>query len=164
MILRPEVIQVLKRLDHYNIPFVIAGGYPRDIALGNKPNDIDIFILHKKSTHTEVFLLYMEDAYHKCSCHEYDDTDFNSYKYDVKGTQINIIVDHVSDSVIDVINDFDFNINQFVLTSSRYYESFCVQYLGGSFGKLQVVSKGSVTEERMSRFKQMAKDTGWLVD
>lgn len=107
-----------------NIPNKIAGGYPRDLAFGVEPKDVDFFVKYNEKVVEEILdrLEQLKLPHHDCA----DDIS-DSKKYPTKdgeeegrvsrvikvGDFVDIIfVNHPLSKVTD---NFDFNINQYEL-------------------------------------------------
>lgn len=115
-----------------NIPYVIAGGYPRDLHFGVPPKDIDFFIKYSKSVEKSLIKLLEElgldhtvykqgmslDDFGDSSQDACEDGYGSALTEGVKtvikvGDYVDLIL--VSDRIDRVTTKFDFNINQFEL-------------------------------------------------
>lgn len=163
MIFNNNVQSVLKALNENNINYIIAGGYQRDIFFGRQPKDIDIFIYGDVDTN-EVIKLISDYKKFNLALQEinesYNGDEFTALRLLGDQVDLNVIVVHIAQTATDVLNWFDFNLNQFILevTQTNVTRSMCAKFVGDNFGEL-VNIKGQVN--RVEKMRAIATQVGW---
>ncbi len=164
-----DVVNLLNRLD---LDYIIAGGYPRDISLGVEPKDMDIAIynytdeaLNKLRNFLELHKM-LGTVYTNSSMSDRDPridcviTTNEEYDLDF------IVWNEVYDSYDKILDNFDVNLNQFILQKMIVGDGYVPIFVGNDFGTL-VELRGDVvttaTEERRYKMQQKALSFGWNV-
>lgn len=127
-----EVEKVLKLIAQHTFGCVVAGGYPRDIHFGLKPKDIDICMYNfHPDDYAERVLL--DSLFHKLQDYKvinisslFDDKDEEYIVNDARvyavwnlpELGVDIILYNDCYQWSDVVNQFDFNLNQFIIPST----------------------------------------------
>jgi len=164
MINKPEVQQLLQLLDNMKVGYVIAGGYPRDIHHGVKPNDLDIFLLAPDQRQIDAVYLWGEVNGTVLNDGEYeaDFSDFLSFKVlsDPKELKVNIILTRYTWPE-QVWYNFDYNINQYVLKPVIDCDGvkWVSQFVGTHEKELTDLNPCNV--ERQMKMYEKAKQLGW---
>lgn len=150
-------------LSNLNIPNVVMGGYPRDLASGREPKDLDICVystdIHSKSWKVLVSMLNELDMLDSrfLGMPEYQDSRvLEVIKLKCK---IDIVVWN-RQSILEIINSFDYNINQWLLIDER------PTFFGDNFGVLtQIKAEGyNVSELREQHIIAIAQELNWDVE
>jgi len=165
--LRTNVIfkKVEEELDRLRLTWGVAGGWCRDVNQQQKPKDIDIIVSNwdyiSKGQHDELDVFvkdYLETDHTKT-------TDDDAYEggrlkrvLTLKGGIDIIFWSPEYKTVEDVVDAFDFNINQFMLSTMGE-----IVFMGENKGVLHV-TVDRLTELSMARLDKMrgkATDLGW---
>jgi hypothetical protein len=140
------------------IQAVIAGGYARDIALKRTPRDIDIIV--PRADELAVFMALLDihlDWVHYAegaSCTQPEVSDRLKAVFSCKELGIDVIMYRAS-TVMDCLDEFDFNINQFILLNGL------PEFMGEAYGFTLSVRGDDVTEERYAKIEALANEVGW---
>lgn len=104
-----------------DIPYVIAGGFPRDIHFGAEPRDIDVWVQYTPTVANDITetLQRLEVSFTAMDCQKiaegYGDTGDLEMEQLFKIKDIDIII--VDRPIKDICEHFDYNLNQFVWSS-----------------------------------------------
>ena len=175
-----EFNAILALAAEYNITLVVAGGYPRDLAFGREPKDLDICVYNTTEKAWYEFLdqlckydLVLEEYSEADSVSSTGD-DRVSYVIKVKGNIDIILWNDSFESMESVINNFDFNVNQWILGfetdfEGTPYNNIPKPIFKGDFktyGKLiEIRNDGySVSNCRKAKFQDHAKEINWSIE
>ena len=156
-------------IDRNSVKWSVAGGYPRDLANGLTPRDCDIVAygfgssaaIYEFQQRLSNFVLGL-GVYSTESCgSEYVN---NRIEGVVKTTEdIDIILwNPEHQTVQDVIDNFDFNINQYIMVQT-FSGVYIARFKGMVFGVLHQLRNSDVTPERKSKMIYHALLMDWKV-
>lgn len=130
---RQEVQDVLKKLQNLLFDFVIAGGYPRDLALGRQPKDVDICIYNyhpedaAEMKFTEMLYSWLKEKGLIKTVHDEDEQlsydDARIHRVWSLNCDVDIIFWNAANEW-EVLRNFDFNINQYIWDATRQLPMF----------------------------------------
>lgn len=146
----------IKLMEHSGIAFIVAGGYPRDLYVGKEPKDLDIFVVDMNAV--ERMLYSVNITYVPCPYYSDDENDYR-IKRVIKIGNIDIIEcnERCENPINQVLDYFDFNINQFVLING------IPTFVGENYGTLERCSDVELPEQRINHIKNKAIERGWDV-
>jgi hypothetical protein len=147
---------ITKILELYNIDAIVAGGYPRDLAFGEIPKDMDIFVVDFNSVLDLCDSLNIRYTLFE----NYESTgETNRFGRVLKIGDVDIIecATHIEHPINQVLDLFDYNINQWCLINDKPV------FVGQNFGTLERASKECVTEKRIQYITKKAIKRGWNV-
>ncbi|NRA77151.1 MAG: hypothetical protein HRU18_02990 [Pseudoalteromonas sp.] len=147
----------------------IAGGFPRDIYLGNAPRDIDIIVAQQGYKEFSLDILFKIEQFLKTlgnvETHlDYDDSQAKNEAISVCFKIPELCIDIILfsrgyDTFQSVIQSFDANINMFILDSVDGQ----VKFLGQNQGTLEFSNYPMCTPApyRMNKILKLAQAAGW---
>lgn len=122
------------------VPYVIAGGFPRDIHFGVEPKDIDVWIQFDGLMYSDIsrigrienFLINIGMPHKviniKIQSDKYGDISPNDMVFLIQVAGIDFIV--VDKPVFNIIESFDYNLNQFMWINDK------PEFMGSTLEKL----------------------------
>ena len=139
--------------------FAIAGGYARDMFYGVMPKDIDVIVVgHMDPTRLMDAMKehgYILDGSSVASGEE--STWKYVWQFSCPGKlDVDVLVSYEA-SVLQAIDTFDCNLNQFILWNGE------PSYLGGGNSVLRFTGRRQVGDDRRAYIEQKARDLGWVV-
>ena len=156
-------------LDRSGVLWSVAGGYPRDLANGLTPRDCDIVLFgFGSSPAIYQFEQGLVDFVHSLGIYsaetcgaEYENPRIGGV---IKTTEN---IDLISwspehQTVKDVVDNFDYNINQYIMARGLSGE-YLIRFQGLDFGVLQQLRNSDVTPERKSKMIEHALRMDWKV-
>lgn len=158
------IFEVLKKL---NLNFVIAGGYPRDLANFQEPRDMDIFVYNlpfqgRNEVINEIQTFLKSTGWDAIAMLGYDGLRNDIYAVLKTTVDIDIIFCEVEmQSELSVTDSFDYNINQYILdltTGKPVFVGHCPETL------LEVRLESYRSDRWFDRKNKMinkAKECGW---
>lgn len=161
-------LQVQARTDNC----MIAGGYARDLKFSRPARDMDIIVYGTPAYYATVVPLmrYLQNAGlldEESTSECYDEYEALSYRLlGVLKTTCNVDIIFWGDDYKteqDVIDTFDYNINQFVLRTSLDGTMPTAEYLGKNYGALQQVRDDGITAKRKKHVEDIAWEAGWRI-
>lgn len=164
MITKKEVSNATDIIEGLDIMYLIAGGYPRDLAHGVEPKDLDIMVvgdeesfnrLCQKVPFTEKFLSSNSGI---DQCDEYDDP-FVTGVIKV-GPNVDIVMWNVDlfCNPLEVVQfGFDFNINQYIMNKVTDKPTF----IGKDLGILKPIRFEELKQSRVSKVVKICEKLGW---
>lgn len=170
MINLEQVDKVLTKLKSLLFDFSILGGYARDLHYGLTPKDIDVCIYnyhpldHAESQFRQMLLEYLDKEDLLKEVHSEGSANSDSRVHLVLSLTcgMDLIFWEAKDKW-DVLNNFDFNINQFEYN----WETKKTEFLGSNQGELVQIRQDFRTEEqltkRLTRCKEIAEAIHWSV-
>ena len=140
----------------HGIKHIVAGGYVRDMYLGVPPKDIDIFV--KNVDDVEQLMKELRVQYQ--SFPHYEEIETNRIRGVIKIGAIDIIgTSEAADTPLDqVMNHFDYNINQFVMINDT------PTFVGKSYGTLCRVGNTDIDKARVNHITEKARRANWNVE
>jgi len=157
-------------LDRNSVKWEVAGGYPRDIAQGREPRDLDIacfgFADDDKAAEVQSglgnFLMGIGAYKDETLGHAYRDSRITGVL--MTAVEIDIIFWNAEHQTIqDVVGAFDYNLNQYVMFKGLHGDP-SIQFLGSNHGTLEQVRGSDVSDERAAKMEAVAKDARWVVE
>ena len=149
----------------FGLEWAILGGYARDIHHGKEPKDLDIIIYNTDyisngtmSDLREHFkdLVSKDHSKKPSSCSSGRIREVITLEVD--GMQVDLIFWHPRfKTVDDVVNNFDYNINQYHFDPSNHVTVF----LGENEGVVTRITKEPLKPERNLRIAEIAVGMGW---
>lgn len=170
-----NIEKVLTYLENNNIEFVIAGGFPRDLAHGVRPKDIDIFVLGLEGGGDDILtksgglvelLKTMEGKNKPCSG-EGNPNILSVMGVEVgeRGSELGMDVIWMKDKIktsAHLLATFDYNINQYVLEKDSNGDYSVPVFKGVGEKSLMIVDRGNKPKrDRKIKILQKANDFGW---
>lgn len=158
------VVLVLRKLQQIGLQYSILGGYPRDLAAGRKPKDMDICVYGQAAQEVvhelRNWLDYAEilqDAYEESTASASGDKNVQ----DVYTLKCNVdIIFWKCQTEREVLDGFDFNINQYKLVD--LHGETGIEFLGDSMGELVPIRELSeLSSARVDHMIGIAKQIGW---
>lgn len=158
------VILVIRKLEQLGFQFSILGGYPRDLAAGRTPKDMDICV-YSINTRGDMYKLrewlkeslILKDAYEESSASASGDRNVQDVYTLTCGVDI---IFWKCNTEREVLDGFDFNINQYKLVNTC--GETCVEFHGESMGELKPVRELSeLSSVRVEHIIDIAKQIGW---
>lgn len=161
---------ILDILKMFTPQVAIAGGYPRDLLLGREPKDLDIIVADLNDFGLELVHAALKDI--GCVLEIFSDNPPSAkgnprVKAVIKAAEdIDIIFwDNSFKTIQDIVNNFDFNINQFVLDLRWEHPSY---FLGdiADYGKLVQIreSEFAVSQKRKLKVIKIAEELNWSTE
>lgn len=159
---------VLRLLVGLEIPHKVMGGFPRDLHFGVEPKDFDIAVYG--TTPYKIVDLANELRKQDLMVEEH----INKPSMSAGDTRL-IAVFGVADGIdiicweehyrtwYDVVSNFDFNLNMFVLQHvglGRYNTN----YVGDDYGVLKFQRTNTIDDLRLAKIQAKARDFHWEVD
>ncbi|MBM1189365.1 hypothetical protein [Pseudomonas weihenstephanensis] len=144
---------IVEMFQKEGVPAIIAGGAARDIYFGVRPKDIDVIIagismataaeiLEKVGIVSVGFHIYNGAA-----------TDRLLGGYKLVGTDIDICV-YDCDDVMDAVDSFDFNLNQFIISGIHHgIDGAHVRFVGARHWSTLVPVRKDYTKERHDKMQ-----------
>lgn len=166
---KSEVQELMDKMRELLFDFAILGGYPRDLAMGREPKDLDICVYNYHPTDTaeikfsKILQSWLEER--NMIREAYDEHHPSAQQdcrvYHVVSLHCGVdIIFWDADTKWEVINNFDFNINQYELALSA--DNFTPIYHGNNHGILQFVRPhDDLTQERVDKITGIADSLGW---
>lgn len=174
-----EFNAIMALASEFGLTAVIAGGYPRDLAFNRQPKDLDICVYNttKKAWDEFVRQMYVYDLvqelYEHISAPSRTEDDRVYEVIQAKGNIDIILWEDRFESMEDVLNNFDFNINQWILSfpcdydGSPYTQDPMPLYVGtpSDYGELiDIRNDGySVSNCRRAKMENLAKELNWSI-
>ncbi len=166
---KPAVQELMQKRRELLFDFAILGGYPRDLAVGRKPKDLDICVYNyhprdQAEIHFATILKewleernMIRDAYDE----HHPSAAQDGRVYSVVSLHCGVdIIFWNAETKWEVINNFDFNINQYELALSA--DNFTPIFHGNNHGVLNFVRPHEdLTEERVDKITGLADSLGW---
>lgn len=158
------VILVIRKLEQLGFQFSILGGYPRDLAAGRTPKDMDICV-YSINTRGDMYnlrawleeSLLLKDTYEESSASASGDRNVQDVYTLTCGIDI---IFWKCDTEREVLDGFDFNINQYKLVD--LHEETGIEFLGDSMGDLVPIRELSeLSSARVDHMIDIAKQIGW---
>ena len=160
MTLNENAAIVLAALGRCALPhqFAIAGGYARDLFFGVMPKDIDVVVVGHMDPSR--LLDAMKEYGYTLECNNEASGNAsvwnNVYQFSCPNKlDVDVLVSPQS-SVLEAINTFDCNLNQFILWNGE------PSYLGGGNAVLRFIGS-DVDDARRAYIESKARDLGWIV-
>lgn len=160
MTLNENAAIVLAALGRCALPhqFAIAGGYARDLFFGVMPKDIDVIVVgHVDPTALVVAMKehgYLPDRADGASGEASTWKEVLQFSCPGK-LDVDVLVSYEA-SVLQAIDTFDCNLNQFILWNGE------PSYLGGGNAVLRFTGR-QISDDRRAYIEQKARDLGWIV-
>lgn len=170
----PKVRALLDFMSRIGFEFEVLGGYPRDVYFGRSPRDMDVCCWNNK-TATVLWrnrllrlMSYLQDNELYMDDFEVD-SDYPSDRI-YGGIKTTISVDIIFwkedyKSPDDILSMFDYNINQFMLSTD--WVTGNVQALPwekmNNFGTLTQLRDSELSDLRIHKTKVLAANVGWKV-
>lgn len=174
-----EFNAIMALASEFGLTNVIAGGYPRDLALGRTPKDLDICVYNITQNTWDEFKsqVYLYDLVEEEIDVNPPSSTGDNRVTDVLKIKGNIDIVLWNDSfeyMKDVVDNFDFNINQWILSFPCDYngEPYDVEptpvFIGDFklYGKLtQIFATGFfVSDCRRAKIENLAKEFNWSIE
>lgn len=164
----PEVAALLGQLRKCTFKFVIAGGYPRDLAHGRTPNDMDICVFGLDDDNialTEVVLGYARDRFDFVLEHEikHDFRIYRAFRFRIKDTELHfdlIIYKAEYQKEAHLMGTMDYNLNAYTMDLAEDKPVF----VGENEGVLTEQRDGGCADPRRKVYlADKAISLGWVV-
>ena len=165
--------RVLGLLVTAGIPHKIMGGYPRDLYLGEEPKDCDIAVFG--TTPQEVAKLGNE--LEACGLIKEAHIGSTSMGGDARLIAVYGLIACIDiicwqpnyRTWLDVAQEFDFNLNMFVMQQMGKcpllgIDQYEPQFVGDNFGTLEFQRSNTISELRLAKMQAKARDFHWEVD
>lgn len=164
----PEVSALLGQLKKYQFKFVIAGGYPRDLAHGCTPKDMDLCVYGLDDDNiesTEHVIAYAQARFDFVLEHEikHDFRIYRAFRFRIKNTDLyfDVIVYKAEyQDMAQLMGTMDYNLNAYVLDLKTGTPVF----VGQNEGELTEQRDGGCADPRRKVYlADKAKALGWVV-
>lgn len=172
--------RIMELASEHCVTLAVMGGYPRDLALGKTPKDLDLCAYNTTPDSWQSFAsaLHLDKIAYSASCGDQascsgDDRVVEVLKiYNVLGADIDIILwDEQFDTLQSIADSFDFNINQWALLHNTDLEGQPVKleaspvFLGDykDFGVTTMirVDGHDISEARYEHMRCVSLMLGW---
>lgn len=168
---QPIVKDLLQKLRELLFDFSVLGGYPRDLAHGKTPKDMDICIYNFHQLYPEeskffgILLQWLGennliDEVHSTGSGDGD----NRVMLVLKLTCDVDLIFWIGDTKWDVLNSFDFNINLYEFDLVKGEPKFLGQNEGTVVQIRQDFRSEDQFNKRVARVKEVAQEIGWCLD
>lgn len=153
-------------LTNWGLEWAILGGYPRDLHHGVEPKDLDIIIYNTDYISKGQLRDIMEElAPNLITSHEASMCGsprlIKVITYNIEGTTVDLIFwNGIYDTLQKVVDNFDFNINQYILDPTTMQTKF----LGKNEGVVEIINSEAISLTRRLRIESKAKELRWKLD
>lgn len=170
MLHKETVVQeVMQKMRELLFDFAILGGYPRDLANGRSPKDLDICVFNfhvgdiAEQRFYEMLRIWLEDRnlIRNAFDEHHPSAQDDSRVLGVLALTCDVdIIFWNAENKWGVINNFDFNINQYELAVNG--DSFTPIYHGNNHGVLRYVRPhDQLSQERVDKIADIAHSMEW---
>lgn len=166
---QPEVKELMQKMRELLFDFAILGGYPRDIANNRTPKDMDICVYNYHPTdRAEIMFASMlrkwleeKDMIREAYDEHHPSATGDNRVYHVVSLHCGVdIIFWNAQTKWEVINNFDFNINQYELAVSD--DNYTPVYHGNNHGVLGYIRPhDDLSQERVDHVVDIADSLGW---
>lgn len=157
-----EVHTALKLLRDLDAHAYLAGGALRDLVLGGKPNDYDVFVISESPEETDsIHTTLVLSGYTQQHSASYDS---EGYLADYRKGAVNVVIyaNKLYKNIIELVEGFDLNINMFLYDD---LEEMVVQNVVGWYPTQPVQvhnrSKSIRVQDRIFKFKNRYPHLDW---
>lgn len=143
------------------VPAIIAGGAARDIFFGVRPKDIDVIIAGVSMATTAEILA--KAGLDSVGFHVYNGAKADRLVggFKLVGTDIDICV-YECDDVMEAVDSFDFNLNQFVISGIHHgIDAAHVRFVGARHWSTLVPVRRDYTKDRHDKMQVKWLDLSW---
>lgn len=168
---KPIVKDLLQKMRELLFDFSVLGGYPRDLANGRTPKDMDICIYNfhqddiAERAFLEMLIKWLNENNLISETHATGSGDGDNRVLLVLSLTCNVdLIFWVGTTKWDVLNSFDFNINMYefdLITGEP-------KFLGTNEGTLVQIREDFRSDEqytkRLTHMQEVAKEINWCLD
>ena len=148
-------------LEEMGVNYCVAGGYARDMYFGRTPRDADVWLIgaeqHQLDQLDEFAIYYCWERIGGNYCEDSGDRNIDAV---YKAGKVDLIVCSTEvQSLRDVMQSFDYNINQFYMNLADWNSVYAGEF--DTLGTL-TLCKEDVRPARIARITDIARQEGWL--